>query len=432
VVVLSENTQHWLGRLREEIGAISDAGLAVAYAMQLAEVELAHGLDAAARATLIRGLQRFDVLHPGAWTSLVYCASQLCARFSENALLQTEVQRGVAWLAQPEIVEYQGDLRERVHDFAIQAGSADVAAELISNEWPGERANRLVDRCRLAGWAQDAAKLRRTLSTAREAIAAAGPGPDHLRTPLGYWLARACVRAGLLGEASELCGEFGFPLEATDELLIALWAATHPGAYAAVRDGWLTDRIRRFEAATKDHHFCSTELRHCAETLRRLGDADGYRNARRQYHEVVAMWTPSRDWIACYVHCDLAVLYAKAAETDISAEHFSAAKRLFDGKVPGVPTARGSRSLMASILSAGHRDVDDTDLAVRFARRSSDARDRQLHLVSALIVGGRVSDAEAELARLGSPDDRADLIGYSLLTWCKVGSLPVIIVPDRL
>jgi hypothetical protein len=68
---------------------------------------------------------------------------------------------------------------------------------------------------------------------------------------------------------------------------------------------------------------------------------------------------------------------------------------------------------------------------VRFARRSSHARDRQLHLVSALIVGGRISAAEVELARLNSPDDRAELVAYSLLTWCKVGSSTVIMVPDQ-
>jgi hypothetical protein len=430
-VIPSANTQHWIRRLGEEIDLISDPGVNVAFAMRLAEVELAHGSDDAARATLTGGLQRFNLLHPGAWTSLVDCAGQLCARLSQNALLEPEVRRGVAWLAQPEIVEYQGDLGERVHDLAIQAGIADVAAKLISTEWPLERANSQVDRCRLASWARDAADLRRMLPSALEAIASAGRGPDHLRTPLGYWLVRACVRAGLLGEASELCAEFGFPLEATDELLIALWAAKDPQPYAAVRDGWLLDRIRRFDTATKDHHFCSSELRHCAETLRRLGDADGYRNALRQFHEVVAASTPDCDWIACSVYCDLAVLYAKTPETDISAEHLIAAKGLFDGKVPGVPTTRGSRSLMASLLSAGHRDVGNIDLAVRFARRISHASDRQLHLVSALIVGGRRAAAEAELARLGSPDDRADLIGYSLLTWCKVASLPVIIVPNR-
>ena len=163
----------------------------------------------------------------------------------------------------------------------------------------------------------------------------------------------------------------------------------------------------------------------------RLGDADGYENTLRQFRTAADASMVSPDWIACYVHCDLAVLYHKAAENDISAEHFSAAKRLFDGKMPGVPTERGSRSLMASLLSAGHRDVGNIDLALRFARRISSARDRQLHLVSALIVGGRLSAAEAELTRLGSSTDRADLISYSLLTWCKVASSPVIIVPSN-
>lgn len=74
---------------------------------------------------------------------------------------------------------------------------------------------------------------------------------------------------------------------------------------------------------------------------------------------------------------------------------------------------------MASILSAAHRDVGDIDLAVRFARRTSHAGDRRAHLVSALIVGGRVSAAEAELARLDSPEERAYLISYTLLAEFK-------------
>lgn len=87
---LSENTQHWLKRLRAEVAAIPNAEWAVVLAMQLAEVECAYGPDAAARATLTRCLQRFDLLHPGNWTSLVSRAAQLCGRLSENRLLEPE------------------------------------------------------------------------------------------------------------------------------------------------------------------------------------------------------------------------------------------------------------------------------------------------------------------------------------------------------
>jgi hypothetical protein len=347
---LSENTQQWLERQRAEVAAIPDAEPAVVSTMLLAEVEFAHGLDDAARVTLRRCLQRFDVLQPGVWTSLAYRAAERCGRLSENRLLEPEVLRGVDWLKQPETVKYQTALPERVRDIAIQVGRADVAGELVSDAWPGRSANELVDACRLAGWARDTAELRRVLPLAREAIGAAEPGPEHLRKPVGYWLVRACVLAGLLAEAQELCQASAFPSGVTDELVIALWAAKGRAAYACVRDGWLNDHIDQFRAETKGcHHRCSGAVRHCAETIRRLGDADGYRNAVRQFREVVAAvvaasglgWEASRGPIACIVDCDLAVLYANAGEAQVSADYFSAAKRIFEGKEPGVSTARG-------------------------------------------------------------------------------------------
>jgi len=412
---LSENTQLWLERMRTEVAAILNVDWTVTSEMQLAEVQLSHGLEDAARATLAHCLQRFDLLHPGEWTSLVARAAQLCDRLSEKRLLEPEVLRGLAWLTDPEIVKYQTGLRECVHDIAIRVGRADVVAELVSNEWPGKPANKLVDACRLAGWAEDAVELRRVLPLAREAITSAGAGPKHFWRPIGYWLVRACVRAGLHAEGAELGEAFGFSGEATDELVTALWAATDRATYAHVRDGWLTHRFDQFRAETSNHHFCSTGVRSCAETIRRLGDTDGYRNAVRQFREVVTAWTPCCDWIACAVNCDLAVLHAKAGDARISADHFSAAKRLFDGKEPGVSSVRGSRSLMASILSAACRDVGDTDLALRFARRISRTADHRTLFICALVAGGRLSAAEAELAKLDSPEKRAELIGYSLL-----------------
>ncbi len=401
---------------------ISDAEQAVVFEMQLAEVEFAHRLFDAARATLCRCLQRFELLQPGNWTSLVYRAAELCGRLSENRLLKPEVLRGVDWLAQPEIVKYQTALPERAHDIAIQVGRADLAAKLVSDAWPGRSANNLVDACRLAAWACDTAELRRVLPLAREAIRAAEPGPKHLSYCINYWLVRGCVLAGLLAEAPELVQEAGFPGGATDELVIALWVATDRAAYACVRDGWLNNRIEQFHAETRNHHKCSSDVRLCAETIHRLGDADGYRKAVRQFREVVAAWTPSSALMACMVNCDLAVLCAKAGEDQISADCFDAAKRIFEGKEPGVSLVRGDRSLMAPILSAAQRHVGDIDLALRFARRSSHAGERRMSLVFALIAGGRVSAAEAELAKLDSPEERAPLIGDWLLDEFRIGT----------
>ncbi len=112
----------------------------------------------------------------------------------------------------------------------------------------------------------------------------------------------------------------------------------------------------------------------------------------------------------------------------ISAEHLDTAKRLFAGKEPGVPTARGNRSLMATIPSAAYRDLGETDLALRYAKRSSHAVDRQGHIVRALILGGRVPDAEAELAKLDEPKDRAAWIGAALLSEFSVGSSSAVIL----
>src|SRR5436190_850102 len=83
-------------------------------------------------------------------------------------------------------------------------GLRDAAGNLTSDEWPGAPANRLVDACRLAGWAEGAAELRRLLPLARQAITAVGTEPEPSTSNAGYWLVRACVRAGLLAEASEL------------------------------------------------------------------------------------------------------------------------------------------------------------------------------------------------------------------------------------
>jgi hypothetical protein len=419
---LSENTQHWLERLRAEVAMISAAERALILEMQVAEVEFAHRLFDEARATLCRCLQRFELLQPGNWTPLVDRAAELCGRLSENRLLEPEVLRGVNWVAQPEIVKYQTALPERVHDIAIQVGRADVAAELVSDAWPGRLANSLVDACRLAAWARDTAELRRVLPLAREAVRAAGPGLEYLSHIINYWLVRVCVLAGLLAEASDLAQASGFPGRATDELVIALWAARDQAAYADVRDGWINNRIEQFRAETKNHHWHSSEVRLCAETICRLGDADGYRNTVRQYREVVAAWAPSMASMACMVNCDLAVMCAKAGETQISGDYFDAAKRVFDGKEPGLSLVRGDRSLLAPVLSAAHRHLGHIDLALRFARRSSHTGERRMSLLFALMAGGRVPDAEAELAKLDSPEERAPLIGDSLLDGFRIGS----------
>jgi hypothetical protein len=161
------------------------------------------------------------------------------------------------------------------------------------------------------------------------------------------------------------------------------------------------------------HNWHSQTVRHCAEMILWLGDAEGYRNAVRQLREIVEASSVRQDWIACSVSCDLAVLYAKAAESQMSADHLSKARRLYEGKEPGVQTERGNRALMASSLSGAYRDIGEIDLALRFGRRAP-ADDRSMHLVSSLIVGGRAAAAEAELAKLDSPWERASLIERSL------------------
>ena len=93
--------------------------------------------------------------------------------------------------------------------------------------------------------------------------------------------------------------------------------------------------------------------------------------------------------------------------------------------------ARGDRSLTAPILSAAYRDVGDIDLALRFARRSSHKAERRASLVAALILGGRVSEADAELAKLDTPEERAELIGSSLLAQFRVGCSTQMIMSYR-
>jgi hypothetical protein len=425
---LSTNTQYWLDRMRAEVAAIPTGEWWVIAAIKLAKTECAYGQGDAARGTLRRSLERFDLLHVGTWNAHAYEAAQLCERLSENPWLEPEVRRGVHWLSQPEIVKYEGDLlRERVLELAIQTGQADVAAELVSNAWPGRDANQLVDACGLAGWAKDAAELRQRLPRARAAIEAAGPVPEWGSGAIGYRLARACVFSGLLAELPELCQAFDYP---ADEAPIALWSAPDRAAYARLRDGWLTNRIEHFRNAPHNHHWHSSAVRHAAETIRRLGDVEGYKAAIEQFRDVVAAWKPSEDWLASVAHCDLAVLYGNAREPKISAEHLDAAKRLFDGKEPGVPTKRGNRPLMATVLSAAYRNLGETDLALRFAKRTSHSGDRRGHIMYALILGGRLPDAEAELAKLDEPRDRAVTIGDALLSEFNVGcSSGVILCP---
>ena len=423
---LSGNTEHWIERMRAEVAAIPGGMWWIIAAIQLAGVETAHGLDDSARGTLRSALDQFDVFQPGTWTPQVYEAAQLCARLSENRWLEPEVRRGRNWLSQPDVANSEGDLlRQQVLELAIQAGQADVAAQLTSSAWPGRAANELVDACGLAGWASDAAELRLLLPRARAAIEAAGPAPQWGSGTIGYRLVRACVSAGLLSELPELCQVFGFP---ADEAPIALWSGPDRTAYARLRDGWLTNRIEQFRTAPDNHHWHSSAVRHAAETIRRLGDAEGYRAAIEQFRDVVAPWKPSHDWMACGVHCDLAVMYGNAQEARISAEHLATAKRLLEGKEPGVPTARGSRSLMAPILSAAYRDLGETDLALRFAKRCTHAGDRQGSIVRALILGGRVPDALAELAKLDEPRDRAVWIADALMSDFRVGSSSAVIL----
>jgi hypothetical protein len=63
-------------------------------------------------------------------------------------------------------------------------------------------------------------------------------------------------------------------------------------------------------------------------------------------------------------------------------------------------------------------------------KRISHTRDRQTHFVSTLILGGRVSAAEVELAKLDSAEERANLIGHSLMREFKYGFFsPLMLVP---
>ena len=406
--------QPWLLRLRAELAAIESKELALYYRMQLAKLELDCGLTEDARSTLSECLARFGLLVPGAWTPQVQIAAGLCARLSENALLVPEVARGAGWLAQPEVATYDNLIRECVHDIAIQAGRADIAADTVSAAWPGKEANLLIAQCRLAGWKPDAAEVQRLLPRIRQAIAAAGPSPQHVGRMIGYWLARACVHTGHFAEAIDVCQDAGIPGAAWEELVIASRAAGQEAIYARARDGWLNGRLEQFRGETSNHHWASSAVRYCALTIRRMGDDDGYRTAIGQFREAAAASSPVHDSFACAVMCDLAVLFGIAGETAISAEYLATAQRLYDGKEPNVRTERGSRSLMASILSPAHRDLGSIDLAVRFAKKITSAGERRLHLVSALIHGGRAADAEAELGKLDAPADRAGLILSSL------------------
>lgn len=201
-----------------------------------------------------------------------------------------------------------------------------------------------------------------------------------------------------------------------------MWFAPDRTAYVWVRDGWLAERIEQFRNEPHNQHWRSSAVRHVAETIRRLGDTDGYRTAIRLFHDVVRAWKPSQDWMACVAHCDLAVLYGNAQEAGMSTEHLNTAKRLFKGKEPGLPTMRGNRSLMLAILSSAYRDLGETDLALRFAKRMTRVSDRQEHILYALILGGLVPEAEAELAKLDEPKNRAISIGNVLLSEFHVGS----------
>jgi hypothetical protein len=424
----SENVRHWLDRLRAETAAIPRGEMAVCQVLRLAELELAYGQNDAARATLRQELDYFEGLQPGTWTPQVGIAAKLCERLGENQRLEPEVTRGAGWLARPEIVQYAGGLREGLHEVALQVGRVDVVTETVSEAWPGKVANALIDACLLAGWAGDAAELQRRLPDALAAIRASEPGPDWIAAVVHYQLLRACVRAGLLTEAAEICLAPDYPGEPPEELVIALFATADRGCYERVRDRQVAAKIDQFRAATDNHHWASSSVRHVAETIRRLGDADGYRSAVAQFRDVAAAWTPTRDWTACKVNCDLAVLYANAGEAAIAAAHFGVAKRLFEGKEQGVPTARGGKSLMAAILSAAYRDVGETDLALRYAKKTSHSGDRQMHVVSALILGGRLEAAEGELATLETPADRAGLIADSLMAEFTAGSSAAVLL----
>lgn len=404
---LSENNQYWLERLRAEAAKIPDP-------YTVANAEFALGLKAAGKATLIRCIQRLQFLRRWEWAFSAVWTANLCDDRETRRLLEPELNRGLGWLADPDIAKYQGDLRDCVYLLAIHIGRADVAFSLLTDEWPGKAANKLLDECRIAGLFGNTDEMRRLLPLARNAVAQAGEGPQDLWQAIGYRLIPACVRAGLLTDAAKLAETFGFQDDAANELVTALWTAGIQTTYARVRDSWLTSRIREFCAESNNNHHRSKAVRNCAEMIGRLGDIEGYKKIVHQYDEAVAAWKPRHDWITCAVYCDLAVLHNRVGNAEISGRYFSTAKNLFDGKNPELPPTRGSRPLMASILSAAHRDVGDTELALRFARRISSVSERQLHFVSALIAGGRIAEAEAELAKLDSPDKRVMLITHSI------------------
>jgi hypothetical protein len=404
----------WLDRLRREVAAVPDPGRAVVSVVGQAEVEFALGLEDAARESIRRALTGFDALHPGTWDPVVGRVAELCGRIGDNGLLNRELRRGMDWAADPEIVKYQGGLRERVRELAVQLAREDVAADLVSDEWPGRLANSLVDQCGVARWAGDTPRVVRLLPQAREAVARAGTGPGHLRIPVGHRLIRACLSSGLLADAADLASEYDFPLRATADLLTALAAAGDSARYGVVREGWLAHRLTRFKLERLNHHWASEQVRFCAEAQRRLGDVGGYRDALRRLDEVVTRWAPAIDSLACHVFCDLAVMHHRAGDPARCASWFDHAERLATEPPTGVSSQRGSKSLMASILSGAYLDVRDTDRALRFARRVSARVDRRMHMVFALILAGQDDDAEKELSKAESPESRAGLIRSAL------------------
>jgi len=82
--------------------------------MYLAECEWALGFESEARNALRHSIGRFETMGPGRWSVLAPRASLLCAEFSEMKLLDAEVDRGLAWALDPEVIRYQGSLRESV------------------------------------------------------------------------------------------------------------------------------------------------------------------------------------------------------------------------------------------------------------------------------------------------------------------------------
>jgi hypothetical protein len=404
----------WLGGLRAEVASVSDPSRVPVEFLNLAFAEFGFDRLDVARSTLRDAVGRFGAMHVGSWTSVVERAARLCGRLGENGLLAPEVRRGVAWARDPEVVRYQTRLPEVVRELALQTGDADVAAELVSHDWPGTAVNAGVDRCTMARWRAEVAEVARGVPPALKAALDAAPGPDFLRVALGYRLMAAAVGAGLLALAADVAEVFGYLPVVARELASAAWGGSDRALYERVREGWLNRQFDAFRREGADHRRAAADARECAQCLRRLGDSDGYRDAVERFEQVVDVWTPERDWTACSVACDLAVLWSLAGDADRAAERLAYAVRVFGGEVRGLGSIRGSRSLMASTLSDAFRDVGDPDRAVRFARRVSARADRRALLVSALIAAGRDADASAELAKVSSGEARTGIIQFAL------------------